>query len=163
MSTLGFPHSFSLFQLAEGSFVNVTIIDTAGQEKFKALTSLYYKQADGILMVYDITSIKSLDEIRNYYSDKIKEECRRDVKILLLGNKTDLEEKREIPTEVGACIAKEKGFMFMESSCLNNKNVAGCFETLIELTYREVIQNQREKPLVITKKNKKNKKSTSNC
>ena len=139
--------------------VNVTIIDTAGQERFRALTDQIYKKADGILLVYDISDIKSLDEVRNYYGQKIKEQCKKGVKILLLGNKTDLEEERQIPPEVGACIAKEGGYMFTEASCLENKNVAGCFETLIELTYREVIQEKIEKGIIINKKNCKKKQS----
>ena len=156
---MGFPYVFKMFQLADGSFVDVAILDTAGQEKFRAVGELYYKKADGILLVYDITNVKSLDELRNYYGKKIKEQCKKDVKILLLGNKTDLEEERQIPPEVGACIAKESGYMFTEASCLENKNVAGCFETLIELTYREVIQEKKEKGIIINKKNCKKKQS----
>ena len=141
---MGFPYVFKMFQLADGSFVDVAILDTAGQEKFRAVGELYYKKADGILLVYDITNIKSLEELRNYYGQKIKEQCKKGVKILLLGNKTDLEEERQI---------------FTEASCLENKNVAGCFETLIELTYREVIQQKIEKGIIINKKNCKKKQS----
>ena len=148
-----------MYQLSDGSLVNVTIIDTAGQERFRALTDQIYKKADGILLVYDISDIKSLDEVRNYYGQKIKEQCKKGVKILLLGNKTDLEEERQIPPEVGACIANESGYLFMEASCLENKNVAGCFETLIELTYRETIQENKEKGIIINKKNCKKKQN----
>ena len=160
MSTIGQLNSFALFQLADGSYANVYIIDTAGQEKYRALPDKLYKQADGILLVYDITNIRSLDEVRNYYSAQIKDVCKKGITVILLGNKTDLEEEREIPPEVGKCIADEKGYMFMESSCLKNENVSGCFETLIELTYREVTQNKRDKGIALekTKKNKKNKK-----
>jgi small GTP-binding protein len=154
VSTVGIPHSFRIFQLTDGSLVNVTIIDTAGQEKYRSLTTQYYKGANGILLVYDISNKKSFDEI-NYYSGKIKENCDDNVKIILLGNKTDLEEQRQIEPEVGAEYAAERGYMFMETSCFTNTNVADCFETLIELTYREVILVQKEKGIVINNNNQR--------
>ena len=140
MPTIGITHGFVAFQLTDGSLVNVSIIDTAGQEIYRALSKNFYKKADGILLVYDITRQESFDEIRNYYCKKIKEYCKEHVKIILLGNKTDLEEQRKIPPEVGANFAAENNFLFMETSCLTNKNVADGFETLIELTYRDVAQ-----------------------
>ena len=135
--------------------MNVLIADTAGQEKLKALSNQYYKKADGILLVYDITNQDSFDEIKNYYSKQIKDRCKFGVKVLLLGNKTDLEEQRQIEPEVGAEYAAERGYMFMETSCFTNTNVADCFETLIELTYREVILVQKEKGIVINNKNQR--------
>ena len=147
-----------MFQLTDGSLVNVTIVDTAGQERFRALTDRFYKEAHGILLVYDITNMESFDEIRNYYNEKIKENCNDEIRIILLGNKTDLEEDRKIPAEMGASYAAEQGYMFMETSCMTNKNVADCFETLIELTYREVIQVQKEKSLEIGNNNNQTQK-----
>ena len=161
--TVGTPHSFRIFQLTDGSLVNVTIIDTAGQERFRALTDQFYKEANGILLVYDITNIKSFYEIRNYYSDKIKENCNDQVRIILLGNKTDLEEQRKVPPEVGALYASGKGYMYMEASCFTNNNVADCFETLIELTYREVVQIKKEKAVTIDKTEQKQKPKKKCC
>ena len=60
---------------------------------------------------------------------------------MLLGNKSDLEEERKITKEVGANFAAEKGFLFMETSCLKNEHVAYCFETLIELICGEFTKN----------------------
>ena len=150
--------------------VNVKLLDTAGQEKFKSINERYYKQADGCLLVYDITKRSTFDEIKNYYKEKIKENCKEDIKIILLGNKTDLEEKREVPSEEGAIFAAENGYMFMETSCLQNKYVADCFETLIEIIGREAKEknqtNDDEETIRIVKsikKNKKNKNKGSSC
>ena len=135
--TFGAPHSFLSLQLFDGSLINVTIIDTAGQEKFRSMNNQYLNKVDGILLVYDITSEDSFEEIKNYYCAKIKEYCKQNVIIILVGNKSDLEDIRKIKIEDGASFAAENGYMFMETSCLKNEYVSECFETLIELCYKE--------------------------
>ena len=124
--------------------MNVLIADTAGQEQLKALSNQYYQKADGILLVYDITNQASFDEIKNYYSKQIKDRCKFGVKVLLLGNKTDLEDERKISLEMGVNYAVDNNFLFMETSSLKNENVAGGFETLIELAYLDVVQKEKE-------------------
>ena len=57
--------------------MNVQIYDTAGQEKFKSLNENYYKKADGCLLVYDITSLASFEECKNYYKNNISEKCKK--------------------------------------------------------------------------------------
>ena len=144
IGTVGIEFDFSTYQLSDGSLVNVKILDTAGHEKFRALTHKYYADADGCLLVYDITDRDSFNEITHYYCEQIKEKCKKDIKIVLLGNKTDLEENREISSEEGANLGAEKGYIFMETSCLKNRNVADSFETLIELTYEKALEKGKE-------------------
>ena len=108
------------------------IYDTGGQERYKSINETYYKKADAILLVYDISNISSFDEIKNYYVERIRESCEKDVPILLLGNKTDLEEKRQVTKEQGIELALQENYEFNESSCMKNLNVAGAFEALIE-------------------------------
>ena len=124
-------------------------MDTAGQEKLRALSKQYYKKADGVLLVYDITNQNSFDEIKDYYCKRNKESCKEDVKVMLLGNKTDLESERVITTDFGANFAAENDFIFAEASCLKNENVAGGFETLIELVHRDAAQKQRNESIVL--------------
>ena len=167
LPTIGIPNSFQTYQLSDGSLVNVKLLDTAGQEKFRSINERYYKQADGCILVYDITKRSSFDEIKGYFCEQIEEKCKKDIKIILLGNKTDLEEEREVPPEEGANFAAENGYMFMETSCLKNKYVADCFETLIEIVGREAKEkekyqtNEDEGSIKIEKKGKKNKKKKS--
>ena len=126
------------------------------------MNNQYLNKVDGILLVYDITSEDSFEEIKNYYCATIKEYCKENVKIILVGNKSDLEDIRKIKIEDGASFAAENGYMFMETSCLQNKYVADCFETLIEIIGREAKQknqtNDVEETIRIVKTNKKNKK-----
>ena len=120
------------FQLCDGNIINCMIYDTAGQERYNALTETYYKKADAVLLVYDISEKKTFDKIKNYYAQKIKDCCNKDIPILLLGNKTDLENKRQVTYEEGINLALKENYEFKESSCLQNMNVAGAFENLIE-------------------------------
>ena len=141
----------------------MNIVDTAGQEKYKSLNSQYYKKADGCLLVYDITKRQTFEEIKNYFYEQMQEKCKKDIKVIVLGNKTDLEQDREVSTEEGSNFASDKEFMFLETSCLQNKFVSDGFETLIELTYRDAIEknmiNPSDKRISINKasKSKKNK------
>ena len=166
MATVGVYHEFNTFQLSDGSLVSVTLIDTAGQEKFRALNSQYYRNADGCLLVYDITNMDSFKEIKDYYLRQIKDQCKKNIKIVLLGNKTDLENERKVSSEEGINLAVENGYIFMESSCLKNRTVADSFETLIELTYRENIEKNQNTPNVpennITISNSKSTTSSGN-
>jgi len=120
------------FQLCDGNIINCMIYDTAGQERFDALNLSYYKKADAILLVYDISQKSSFDKIKNFYAEKIKDCCKKDIPILLLGNKTDKENERKVTYEEGIALALKENYEFKESSCLQNINVAGAFENLIE-------------------------------
>ena len=106
--TIGFEDHFDGFRLSDGEIVNVRIMDTCGQERYDALFSNYYKDADCCLLVYDITSEQSFNKIKNYYIGKIKDNCKSIIRVILLGNKTDLVEARKISKDDGAKLAEEK-------------------------------------------------------
>ena len=131
MSTIGNPNYFTSYQLSDGSLVNVHILDTAGQEKYKSLNEKYYKKASCCLLVYDITDKNSFEECKNYYNENIKEKCKENIKVVLLGNKTDLEDQRQVPSEEGATFALENNYIFIETSCLKNESVDEAFKTII--------------------------------
>ena len=140
-STIGLPNCFVSYKLTDGSLVNVQLMDTGGQERFRAINSTYYKKADCCLLVYDITNIKSFEDCKTYYNTEIKEQCREGVNVILLGNKTDLQSKRKVPPEEAANFAMENHYIYMETSCLKNDNVANAFEALIEITNIEAKKN----------------------
>ena len=138
---MGTPNYFTSYKLSDGTLVNVNTIDTAGQEQFKSLNENYYKKADCCLLVYDISKKASFEECKNYYNESILEKCKKNIKVILLGNKADLEDQREVPSEEAAGFALENDYIFMETSCLNGTNVSDAFETLIELTNIEAKKN----------------------
>lgn len=130
--TIGIDKFFKKFQLSDGSYVHCYIYDTAGQERYDSLSRSYFKRADAVLLVYDISDKKSFEKIKNYYVNAIKENCKKGVCILLLGNKADKENERQVTIQEGVDLALKEKYEFVESSCLQNKNVAGAFESLVE-------------------------------
>ena len=160
------------FQLPDGSYVNCEILDTGGQEIYNALNRQYYQRADCCVLVYDITNEDSFKECKNYYYQEIINNCKKDIKVILVGNKTDLENYRKISTEEGAEFAEENQYYFKETSCENKSNVADAFETLIIMTNNDIIKKEKENKennyeikkrkkmsLSVHKKHKKSKKN----
>ena len=142
MTTIGTPHYFVTYKLSDGSLVNVNIMDTNGQERYRSLNLGYYRKADCCLLIYDIADYKSFNECKNYYNEKLMNNCKKDIEVILLGNKSDLEEERKVLPEEAAGFALENNYIFMETSCVKNENVASAFEALIELTNIEIKKNQ---------------------
>ena len=136
-----FGYYSETFQLPDGSYVNCEIIDTGGQEKYNALNKIYYQRADCCVLVYDITNSKSFEECKDYYKDEILNNCKNKVKVILVGNKTDLEKQRQVTKEEGIEFAQENKYYFKETSCEVNFNVADAFETIIIMTNNDMIMN----------------------
>ena len=159
MTTIGTPHYFVTYKLSDGSLVNVNIMDTNGQERYRSLNLGYYRKADCCLLIYDIADYKSFNECKNYYNEQLMKNCKKDIEVILLGNKSDLKEKRKVLPEEAAGFALENNYIFMETSCVKNENVASAFEALIELTNIEIKKNQyKNKDEDKNKKKKKKKK-----
>ena len=147
--------------MKDGSIVKVHLLDTSGQEIYKSINESYYRKADCCLLVYDITKRKSFDECKDYYNKNLIEKCKKDVKVILLGNKTDLEDQRVISPEEGAGLALENDYIFMETSCLKNSNVASAFETLIELTNIE--EKRKQNKNIQINVNNSNRRNVCRC
>jgi len=120
--------------------IRVQIWDTAGQERFRTITSSYYRGAHGIILVYDITSELSFNNLDSW----IKEFELLDAQTILIGNKIDLEEKRKIPFESGEDYAKHKNFLFLETSAKENLNVNDTFHLLIEQIMENLKSNEHK-------------------
>ncbi|RZC32594.1 tubulin polyglutamylase TTLL4 [Asbolus verrucosus] len=103
--------------------------DTAGQERFRTITTAYYRGAMGIMLVYDITNEKSFENIKNWIRN-IEENASADVEKMLLGNKCELEEKRQVSKERGEQLAVEYGIKFIETSAKASIRVEEAFFTL---------------------------------
>ena len=91
-----FDYYTETFQLPDGSYVNCEIMDAGGKEKLAAKNRIYYKRADCCLLVYDITSIDSFQAIENFYLKEINKNCKKNIKVILVGNKADLKNERKM-------------------------------------------------------------------
>uniref|UniRef100_A0A3P8TE27 small monomeric GTPase n=1 Tax=Amphiprion percula TaxID=161767 RepID=A0A3P8TE27_AMPPE len=114
------------------------IWDTAGQERFRSVTHAYYRDAHALLLLYDITSKSSFDNIRAWLTE-IHEYAQSDVVIMLLGNKADMSSDRAIRRDEGERLAREYSVPFMETSAKTGVNVDLAFTAVAkELKYRAV-------------------------
>ncbi|GFR97114.1 Ras-related protein Rab-7L1 [Elysia marginata] len=109
--------------------IKLQIWDTAGQERFRTITTAYYRGAMGIMLVYDITNEKSFDNIRTWIRN-IEEHASKDVEKMMLGNKCDLQDRRQVSKDRGEQLAIEHGIKFMETSAKASINVEEAFFTL---------------------------------
>uniref|UniRef100_H3AWB0 Ras-related protein SEC4 n=1 Tax=Latimeria chalumnae TaxID=7897 RepID=H3AWB0_LATCH len=113
----------------DGKKIKLQIWDTAGQERFRTITTAYYRGAMGIMLVYDITNEKSFDNIKNWIRN-IEEHASSDVERMILGNKCDMNEKRQVSKERGEKLAIDYGIKFLETSAKSSINVEQAFFTL---------------------------------
>lgn len=103
----------------DGVAYSFKLWDTAGQERFNALVPMYLKGSNIVLMVFDITSFQSFERIKNRWYNQVIERT-PDSKIILIGNKADLQEKREVKYEYAREYAEAKGFEYFECSAKNH-------------------------------------------
>jgi len=141
VATIGIDNEFQCVQLTDGSIIKLRVLDTAGQEIYNSINENYYKDADGCLLVYDITNIDSFERIKDYYIQKIKDKCKKNIKIVLLGNKTDKNDERKVSDKDGRDLALKNNYIFMESSCKDNYNVSDAFTALVEMTNIDMKKN----------------------
>ena len=121
--------------LINGKKVKIQIWDTAGQERYRSITSAYYKGAKGAFIVYDITKKSTFDNIDKWISD-LKLNGDQNICIVILGNKSDLIDSREVSKDDGIKKAEMFKTAFLETSALNGDNIAKAFEELIEQIYQ---------------------------
>ena len=160
MSTIGFDVKFKSIRINDEE-VKITIHDTAGQERFRALAVNYIKQAQGILLVYDITDEKSFEEIGNWMNNKKKLK----INYQLYWYKCDLKDERKVPKVEGEKIAKNYNMTFFETSCKNGDNVEKGFRELAQKIIERKKQNQKNPTLAGKKleKEKEQKKKDDCC
>ncbi|XP_022143972.1 ras-related protein RABC2a-like [Momordica charantia] len=123
---------FKIKQLTVGGKrLKLTIWDTAGQERFRTLTSSYYRGAQGIILVYDVTRRESFINLSDIWANEVElyltdQDCVK----MLVGNKVDRESERAVSREDGIALANKLGSLFLECSAKTRENVEKCFEEL---------------------------------
>ena len=113
ISTIGLDYRLKSMVLKSGKNIKLQIWDTAGQDRFRAITKNYYKGANGIILIYDVTSQKTFDNVKNWVT-QIREEASKNVVVYLCGNKIDKKEFRVINNEDGEKWLKNLAFHFMK-------------------------------------------------
>ncbi|XVE95609.1 hypothetical protein REPUB_Repub02eG0113200 [Reevesia pubescens] len=115
-----------------GKKLKLAIWDTAGQERFRTLTSSYYRGAQGIIMVYDVTRRDTFTDLSDIWAKEIDlYSTNQDCIKMLVGNKVDKESERVVNKKEGIDFAREYGCLFIECSAKTRVNVEQCFEELV--------------------------------
>ena len=115
----------------EDRTVRLQLWDTAGQERFRSLIPSYIRDSSVAVVVYDISSLKSFQNTRKWVDD-VRGERGNDVIIVLVGNKTDLGDKREVTPQMGEEEAKRCGALFVETSAKVGANVKALFRRIAQ-------------------------------
>ena len=135
VSTISIDFKVKNIKINKNLYAELKIFDTAGQERYRSLANGYYKQADGIILVFDLTNENSFNRLNKWLSD-IKD-IKENVEIILVGNKSDLIDRKINKTKAESW-AKENGFRYIETSAKDGSNILLLFEELaIEMNKRK--------------------------
>ncbi|KAG7254705.1 hypothetical protein CRUP_011509 [Coryphaenoides rupestris] len=113
----------------DNSQVALQVWDTAGQERYRSITKQFFRRADAVVVMYDITSEASFSGVRQWLTS-VQEGADEEIPIMLLGNKTDKESEREIQAAVGERLAKDSELLFYECSACSGHGVGECMVDL---------------------------------
>lgn len=128
ISTIGIDFKIRTIEV-DGKKIKLQVWDTAGQERFRTITTAYYRGAMGIMLVYDVSNLKSFENISNWIRN-IEMHATQDVELMILGNKCDIADKRQVSKEKGEQLALQHSIKFMETSAKANINIEEAFVTL---------------------------------
>ena len=132
-STIGADYTSKVVRLDKGS-VKLNIWDISGHERYGSLFSVFFREAKGCFIVYDISKKKSFENLENKFNlvKELAEKENVDIKIIIVGNKNDLDNKREVTTEEGKQFAEKNKCPFFETSARNNENISEIFQKMAD-------------------------------
>ncbi len=113
------------------------IWDTSGQERFRCITSAFYRGAVGVIVVYDIAMRSSFDNIQKWL-DEIKDRADPSIVTIIVGNKCDLDHLRTVKRQEGEDMAQELYVTFMETSALDNRGIEEAYAAMVEQIYDRI-------------------------
>ncbi|CAI8044689.1 Ras-related protein RABE1c, partial [Geodia barretti] len=140
ITTIGIDFKLKTLNV-DGKRLRMQIWDTAGQERFETLTAQYYRRAQGIMLVYDVTKERTFTNVSKWLRN-IEENAVDNVRIVLVGNKIDLENQREVSEKRGKKVqlADQHGVQFFETSAWANRHVTQPFDSLASQIMEDMTQ-----------------------
>jgi len=134
ISTIGVDFKIKTVMM-DGKRVKLQIWDTAGQERFQTITTSYYRGANGIIIVFDVTNQTSFESVKKWLDD-VERHASQNIVKLLIGNKCDLEHKRVVDYHTAKALADRLNMPYLETSAKAATNVEKAFEKLAENTMK---------------------------
>ncbi|CAJ0576159.1 unnamed protein product, partial [Mesorhabditis spiculigera] len=147
ISTIGIDFKIKTIEL-RGKKIKLQIWDTAGQERFHTITTSYYRGAMGIMIVYDITNARSFENITRWLRN-IDEHASEDVVRMVIGNKCDMGDRRQVSKESGEELAARHGVRFLETSAKANINIDTAFYELAEAILDRAPEERDPAPVTV--------------
>jgi small GTP-binding protein len=141
ISTIGLDYKLKMLDI-DNKLIKMQIWDTAGQDRFRAITKNYYKGSHGIILMFDLTSQDSFNNIKNWLT-QIKDNTNEKIKIILVGNKCDAINRRVIDKEKAEKLAKDFDLKYIEASAKDNLNVNETFIFLSKEIYNVMEKNSK--------------------
>ena len=129
-TTVGVDFRSKIIEL-DGETTKLQIWDTAGDERFRSITNAYFRGARGVLIVYDVTNRDSFNNVQPGHYKMAKDRAGDEIRIGMVGNKSDLSDKRAVTFGQGKELATDLGVLFMETSVKEGQNVADPFIQLV--------------------------------
>ena len=128
--------------------IKLQIWDTSGEEKYRSITKSYYKNAEGLLVIFDITNEESFNHVKNWINEA--KDNNSDIKIILVGNKLDFENERKVAKDRAIKFAENNSLQYFETSAKSGKNIHKSFKAMIDLILdgksEQDILNEFKKP-----------------
>ena len=156
--SVGMDYRLKNVKTEDGTKVKLQIWDTCGQERYRSISKNYYKGANAIILVFSLIDKKSFESVENWIN-QIKEEASESILIILVGNKSDLIEKRVISYEEAEKLAKEFNINYFECSAKTGENINVAFNDLIEQMVKKT-DKTKECTTQLNSENLGNKKKT---
>ncbi|XP_039705679.1 ras-related protein Rab-25 isoform X1 [Pteropus medius] len=140
-TTIGVEFSTRTVMLGTAA-VKAQIWDTAGLERYRAITSAYYRGAVGALLVFDLTKHQTYSVVERWLKE-LYDHAEATIVVMLVGNKSDLSQAREVPTDEARMFAENNGLLFLETSALDSTNVELAFETVLKEVFAKVSKQRQ--------------------
>lgn len=157
-STIGVEFDSTSVEV-DGQQIKLQIWDTAGQERFRSIAKAYFRNAVGVILVFDITERKTFEEINMWLND-VHSLCDPAAAVLLVGNKSDLEDSRVITLAEAENFAKNHQLSYLETSALNGTNVSEAFLMTATNIYRKGLKSM---PAKLQNQEKSDDDDNCNC
>lgn len=146
----------------DGKKVKLQIWDTAGQERFKSVSKAYYRGAVGVLLVFDLTEMKTFEDLDTWLVD-VHNLCDSNVVIQLIGNKSDLVSKREVSAEKAEAYAEKNKLLYIETSALNGNNIEDAFQRVALAIMKTDAKSPPSRVSKVPLLNREDKSDKSSC
>ena len=141
MATIGVEFKDKIVQINK-KYVKLQVWDTSGQERYRSITKNFYRNADGVMFIFDVTKEKTFENIKNWLLDSEENSNNANFKKILVGNKIDLKEERVIDSERIKNFANKKELKFYEASAKEGTNVDFIFNEIATLILEDKSEQQ---------------------